>query len=292
MCFFRSVPMTLGQEFNAFAVGFRTEVKYLKNAQKALLVVNLGATAIGTGVNTPRGDFPKIVAQKLSEVTGWNYSSAEDLIEATSDCGVYVHLSSAVKHTGMRLAKMCNDLRLLASGPRAGLKEINLPEMQAGSSIMPGKVNPVILEVANQVVFKVYGNDVTVLTASDAGQLQLNVMEPVVVQALFESLTLMQRACNTVEEKCIKGITANADICKKNVMNSIGIVTYLNPIIGHHNGDLVSKTCVNSGKGVKEVVLELGLLTEKQLDDIFSFDNLMNPKFAGKFYDTSSQNRS
>ena len=171
---------------------------------------------------------------------------------------------------------------MLSSGPRAGLNEINLPELQAGSSIMPAKVNPVIPEVVNQVCFKVIGNDMTVTMAAEAGQLQLNVMEPVIAQAMFESISLLTKAMETLTEKCVRGITANAEICRANVMNSIGIVTYLNPIIGHHNGDIVGRECARSGRGVREVVLEMGLLSAEELDDILSPANLLRPQYKGR----------
>ena len=175
-------------------------------------------------------------------------------------------------------------LRLLSSGPRAGLNEINLPELQAGSSIMPAKVNPVVPEVVNQVCFKVIGNDITVTMASEAGQLQLNVMEPVIGQAMFESIHILSNACYNLLEKCVNGITANKEVCEGYVYNSIGIVTYLNPFIGHHNGDIVGKICAETGKSVREVVLERGLLTEAELDDIFSAQNLMHPAYKAKRY--------
>ena len=188
----------------------------------------------------------------------------------------------ALKRTAVKISKVCNDLRLLSSGPRAGLNEINLPELQAGSSIMPAKVNPVVPEVVNQVCFKVMGNDITVTMAAEAGQLQLNVMEPVIGQAMFESISILTNACVNLRDKCIDGITVNKEICENYVFNSIGIVTYLNPFIGHHNGDKVGKICAKTGKGVKEVVLELGLLTEEQLNDILSVENLMNPTYKAK----------
>lgn len=190
----------------------------------------------------------------------------------------------ALKRLAVKLSKICNDLRLLSSGPRAGFNEINLPEMQAGSSIMPAKVNPVIPEVVNQVCFKVIGNDTTVTFAAEAGQLQLNVMEPVIGQALFESIEILGNACVNLGEKCINGITVNKEICEAFVYNSIGIVTYLNPFIGHHEGDIVGKICAETGKSVREVVLERGLLTEEQLDDIFSAENLMHPQYKAKRY--------
>ncbi|MGL4859335.1 MAG: aspartate ammonia-lyase [Enterobacteriaceae bacterium] len=278
-----AVPMTLGQEFHAFSVLLKEELRNIRHTTEFMLEVNLGATAIGTGLNTPPG-YQQLAVQKLAQVTGLPCVPAEDLIEATSDCGAYVMVHGALKRNAVKLSKICNDLRLLSSGPRAGLNEINLPEMQAGSSIMPAKVNPVIPEVVNQVCFKVIGNDTCVTMASEAGQLQLNVMEPVIGQAMFESIHLLTNACYNLLDKCVTGITANKEICHNYVFNSIGIVTYLNPFIGHHNGDIVGKICAETGKSVREVVLERGLLTEEQLDDIFSVENLMNPVYKGKRY--------
>ncbi|MEK2690267.1 aspartate ammonia-lyase [Bdellovibrio sp. GT3] len=276
-----AVPMSLGQEFNAFATLLKEDSRLLKTVQKLILEVNLGATAIGTGVNAPEG-YSALAVKKLAEVTGYPFVISEDLIEATSDCGAYVIISAALKRTAVKLSKICNDLRLLSSGPRAGLKEINLPELQAGSSIMPAKVNPVIPEVVNQVAFKVIGNDLTVTLAAEAGQLQLNVMEPVIASSLFESINLMTQACYTLKNKCVDGITANVDRCRDYVMNSIGIVTYLDPIIGHAEGDLIGKICAQTGKSVAEVALERGVVTQAQLDEIFSNENLLNPKYLGK----------
>lgn len=278
-----AVPMTLGQEFHGFAVNLREELRSLAFSSSFLLEVNLGATAIGTGVNTPEG-YAAVACRHLAEITDLPITPADDLIEATSDNGAYVHLHAAVKRVAAKLSKICNDLRLLASGPRAGLKEINLPELQAGSSIMPAKVNPVIPEVVNQVCFKVIGNDVTVTMAAEAGQLQLNVMEPGLAQSMFESISLMTNACDTLREKCVQGITANRETCLHFVMNSIGIVTYLNEVIGHHNGDLVGKRCAETGQGVREVVLDMGLLTPEQLDDLLSVDNLRRPTYKGTVY--------
>ena len=276
-----AVPMTVGQEFKAFAVLLEEEVRNLKRTAKLLLEVNLGATAIGTGLNTPQG-YPELAVKYLSEVTELPCTLSENLIEATSDCGAYVMVHGALKRTAVKLSKVCNDLRLLSSGPRAGLNEINLPELQAGSSIMPAKVNPVVPEVVNQVCFKVIGNDTTVTFAAEAGQLQLNVMEPVIGQSMFESISLLTNACVNLRDKCIDGIRVNREICQNYVFNSIGIVTYLNPFIGHHNGDIVGKICAQTGKGVREVVLEKGLLTEAELDDILSVENLMNPTYKAK----------
>ena len=283
-----AVPMTLGQEFTVYADLMREEIRQLERAGEQLLEVNLGATAIGTGLNAPDG-YSEVVVAHLAQVTGLPVVRALNLIEATSDTGAYVSMHAAVKRVAVKLSKVCNDLRLLASGPRAGLHEINLPELQAGSSIMPAKVNPVLPEVVNQVCYKVMGNDVTVSMAAEAGQLQLNVMEPVIAQALFESLTLLTNACQSLRLRCVDGITANPEVCLGYVMNSIGIVTFLNPVIGHHNGDLVGKECARSGRNVREVVLEMGLMTGPELDETFSPANLMQPLYRGKVYAAQSQ---
>ena len=273
-----AVPMSLGKEFEAFAVLLEEEVSRLHNNAALLLEVNLGATAIGTGLNTPP-DYQSTVVGRLREVTGLDIRGAHDLLEATSDTGAYVSMHAAIKRLAVKLSKICNDLRLLSSGPRAGLGEIRLPERQAGSSIMPAKVNPVIPEVVNQVCFKVIGNDVALTFAAEAGQLQLNVMEPVIAQAIFESINLLTRGMSTLRELCIVGIEANEEVCRRNVLDSIGIVTYLNPVIGHHNGDLVGRECARSGRSVREVVLEMGLLEESVLDEILSPENLLRPHF-------------
>lgn len=278
-----AVPMSLGDEFRAFSTLIKEDIKLLGEIKNLILEVNLGATAIGTGVNAPHGYSTKVV-KNLSDVTGFPFTPSEDLIEATSDCGAYVMISGMLKRTAVKLSKICNDLRLLSSGPRTGLKEINLPELQAGSSIMPAKVNPVIPEVVNQVCFKVIGNDLTITMASEAGQLQLNVMEPVIALSMFESITLLKNACYNLKEKCVDGITANPDRCREFVMNSIGIITYLDPILGHENCDLIGKICAKENKTVSEVVLEQKLLTKEELDKIFSTDNLMNPKYLGHTY--------
>ena len=271
-----AVPMTAGQEFQSFQVLLAEEETNLERTRQLLLEVNLGATAIGTGINTPQ-DYAPLAVQKLSEISGLPCKLTENLIEATSDCGAYVMVHGALKRTAVKLSKICNDLRLLSSGPRTGLKEINLPEMQAGSSIMPAKVNPVIPEVVNQVCFKVIGNDTTITFAAEAGQLQLNVMEPVIAQSMFESISLLGNAAITLADKCVRGITVNREICERYVFNSIGLVTYLNPYIGHENGDLVGKICAQTGKTVREVVLERQLLSEAELDRILAPQNLVNP---------------
>ncbi|CAM4047440.1 aspartate ammonia-lyase [Vibrio neonatus] len=279
-----AVPMTVGQEFRAWSVTLSEEIRNLQYTAKLLLEVNLGATAIGTGLNAAEG-YQELAVQALADVTGLECVPAEDLIEATSDCGAYVMMHGALKRLAVKLSKICNDLRLLSSGPRAGLNEINLPELQAGSSIMPAKVNPVVPEVVNQVCFKVLGNDNTISFAAEGGQLQLNVMEPVIAQSMFESLDILSNACVNLRDKCIDGITVNKEVCESHVFNSIGIVTYLNPYIGHHEGDIVGKICAETGKNVREVVLERGLLTEAELEDIFSVENLMTPQYRAKRFD-------
>ncbi|CAH0542793.1 aspartate ammonia-lyase [Vibrio marisflavi] len=278
-----AVPMTVGQEFHAWAVTLNEEIRALEYTSKLLLEVNLGATAIGTGLNAAQG-YQELAVKHLAAVTGLECVAAEDLIEATSDCGAYVMTHGAVKRLAVKLSKICNDLRLLSSGPRAGLNELNLPELQAGSSIMPAKVNPVVPEVVNQVCFKVLGNDNTISFAAEGGQLQLNVMEPVIAQSMFESLDILTNACVNLREKCIDGITVNKEVCESYVHNSIGIVTYLNPYIGHHQGDIVGKICAETGKSVREVVLERGLLTSEELDEILSISNFMHPKYNAKRY--------
>ena len=276
-----AVPMSVGQEFKAFAHNIAEERLQLERAQAQLREVNMGGTAIGTGVNTPPG-YQEAVTRALSEVSELEILPARDLIEATSDCGAYVSAHAAVKRVAMKLSKISNDLRLLSSGPRAGYNEINLPPRQAGSSIMPAKVNPVIPEVVNQICFKVFGNDVTVTMAAEAGQLQLNVMEPVIAQCVFESVRFLARACNTLRTLCVVGITVNEDVTTNYVNNSIGIITYLNPLIGHHNGDLIGKEAAATGKSVRELVLEKGLLDEETVDKVLSPENLLNPTYQGE----------
>lgn len=278
-----AVPMSLGKEFEAFSVLLGEEIPRLRNNSALLLEVNLGATAIGTGLNTPDG-YQDTVVHCLREVTGLPIRGADNLLEATSDTGAYVSMHASIKRLAVKLSKICNDLRLLSSGPRAGLGEIRLPERAAGSSIMPAKVNPVIPEVVNQVCFKVMGNDVALTFAAEAGQLQLNVMEPVIGQTLFESINLLANAIRTLRELCVIGIEANEDVCRHNVLNSIGIVTYLNEVIGHANGDTVGRECARSGRNVREVVLEMGLLDEAALDELLSVENLLRPKYRDMNY--------
>ena len=271
-----AVPMTLGQEFEANAVTLEEEVARLTQMADLFHEVNMGATAIGTGINAVPG-YAKLCTQKLADLTAEKFVLASNLIEATPDTGSYVMYSSALKRMSVKLSKICNDLRLLSSGPRAGFNEINLPKMQPGSSIMPGKVNPVIPEVVNQVCFKVIGNDLTVPFASEAGHLQLNVMEPATVQSILESIGYLSNAMDTLREKCIDGITANVDVCHEMVKNSIGIVTALNPYIGYKNSSKVAKEALTTGRSVYELVLEHELLTKGKLDQILDPKNMTAP---------------
>ena len=264
-----AVPMTLGQEFTAFANTLREDVDRLAEAQSLIREINLGATAIGTGINAPPG-YAAIATAKLAEITGVPVVTAFDLVEATSDTGAFVQMSGVLKRTSTKLSKICNDLRLLSSGPRAGFGEINLPPMQPGSSIMPGKVNPVIPEVVNQVCFEVIGGDVTVTMAAEAGQLQLNAFEPVIAYRLLHNINMMRNACLVLRERCVTGITANADRMRMFVEHSIGIVTALVPVIGYETATEIARTALETGRGVFDLVLERGVLTRAQLDDILN----------------------
>ncbi len=274
-----AVPMTLGQEFSTYAVMLEEDEQRLKEAALLIHEINLGATAIGTGINA-HPDYAPLVCRKLADITGIALITAGNLVEATQDAGAFVQLSGVLKRVAVKLSKTCNDLRLLSSGPRAGLNEINLPAMQAGSSIMPGKVNPVIPEVVNQIAFEVIGNDVTVSFAAEAGQLQLNAFEPVIAHSLFKSLTHLKNGCDTLRERCVKGITANRGSLRKTVENSIGIVTALNPYIGYENATRIAQEALATGKSVYALVLEQGLLTREQLDEILRPEALTRPNYA------------
>ncbi|RKE03934.1 aspartate ammonia-lyase [Marinifilum flexuosum] len=272
-----AVPMTLGQEFEAWAVNLEEEIQRLNENAKLFLEVNMGATAIGTGINSEPGYSDKCVAH-LNEITNLPIVLAGNLIEATPDTGSYVMYSSAVKRLAVKLSKICNDLRLLSSGPRCGLNEINLPKMQPGSSIMPGKVNPVIPEVVNQIAYKVIGNDLTVTFAAEAGQLELNVMEPVLVRAIFESMEMLENGMATLKERCIEGITANVEHCKEMVLNSIGIVTAVNPTLGYEASSRIAKRALAENRSVYDLILEEGLLTKEKLDEILSPERMIKPQ--------------
>lgn len=262
-----AVPMTLGQEFATYDITMGEDEARIHEIIELLGEINLGGTAIGTQLNTPDG-YAAAVCKNLSQITGHTFVLAENLIEATQDTGVFVSASGALKRVAVKLSKIANDLRLLSSGPRAGLGEINLPARQAGSSIMPGKVNPVIPEVINQIAFTVIGNDITVTMASEAGQLELNAFEPIIARSLMMSITYLRRGCATLRELCVVGITANVEYLRKTVENSIGLVTAISPRIGYENATEVAKQAQASGKSVREVVLEMKLLTSDEFDAI------------------------
>lgn len=272
-----AVPMTSGQEFTAFANTLEEEIGNLNRNVELMLEINMGATAIGTGLNAVPG-YAELCTKKLAELTGENFTLGKDLVEATPDTGDYVSYSGALKRLAVKLSKICNDLRLMASGPRCGLHEINLPPMAPGSSIMPGKVNPVIPEVTNQTCFKVIGNDTTVMIAAEAGQLQLNVMEPVITQCIIESQIWLGRAMDTLRERCVDGITVNAEHNAETVRNSIGIVTALNPYIGYKNSTKIAKEALETGASVYDLVLRDKILTKEKLDAILDPKHMLDPE--------------
>ncbi|MCU0302979.1 MAG: aspartate ammonia-lyase [Thermoanaerobaculales bacterium] len=272
-----AVPMTLGQEFDAFAVTTAEDIARLSETARLFLEVNLGGTAIGTGINAdPR--YPELAVAELAAITGLDLVLAPNLVEATPDTGAFVMFSGVLKRVAVKLSKLCNDLRLLSSGPRCGLNEINLPAVQPGSSIMPGKVNPVIPEVVNQVAFQVIGNDLTITLAAEAGQLQLNVMEPIISFATFESLDMLTAAVRTLTERCIRGITANPERCRDMVEGSIGLVTAVVPALGYEIASEVAKQALATGRPVREIILERGLLSVDELDRILSPEAMTKPR--------------
>lgn len=271
-----AVPMTLGQSFGAYSDAMKSELKRLNTVSRELLTINMGATAIGTGITAAPG-YAALCTRYIKEISGWDVNLAENLIAATHDTSALVAYSSAMKMIALRLSKICNDLRLLSSGPRAGLGEIQLPAKQPGSSIMPGKVNPVIPEVVNQICFKIIGNDLTVSLASEAAQLELNVMEPVLVQCIVESCTWLKNGCNILRSKCIDGIIANKEHCRHVVEHSIGIVTALKPFIGYSNSTEIAKEALESGRSVYELVLEKELLNREQLEKILDPKQMIAP---------------
>jgi aspartate ammonia-lyase len=259
-----AVPMTLGQEFEAFAETLAGEVRALEAIQNVLCETNMGATAIGTGLNAPAG-YAQKCTEHLAKVSGLPVYLASDLIEATQDTQSFVLYSSCMKSLAIKLSKVCNDLRLLSSGPRCGLREINLPPKQPGSSIMPGKVNPVIPEVVNMVCFRVIGSDMTVTMSAEGGQLQLNVFEPVIAACIFEAQTMFINAARTLRVHCVEGITANADVLRHYVDFSIGTVTALNPVIGYDRATELAAEAAKTGKGILELIREKKILTEDQI---------------------------
>ena len=271
-----AVPMTLGQTFGAYANILRDEIRNIEFAAEELLTVNMGATAIGTGICSEPGYSEKCIAA-LRQITGWDVKLAGDLVAATSDTTSMVGYSQALRRISVKMNKICNDLRLLASGPRCGLHEFDLPARQPGSSIMPGKVNPVIPEVMNQISYKVIGNDMCVAMSAEAAQMELNAMEPVMAQCCFESAEIMMNGFDTLRINCIDGIKANEDVCQGYVRNSIGIVTALNPIIGYKNSTKIAKKALETGGSVYDLVIEEGILTKEELDTILSPENMIRP---------------
>lgn len=272
-----AVPMTLGQEFSTYAVMIHEDEARLREARALIQEINLGATAIGTGINAPAG-YAELACGYLAEISGIPVVKAHNLIEATQDTGAFVQLSGVLKRVATKLSKTCNDLRLLSSGPQAGFGDIKLPPRQAGSSIMPGKVNPVIPEVVNQVAFEVIGNDITITMASEAGQLQLNAFEPIMGWSLFKSIEHLSQACRTLQVNCVAGIEANRELLAKRVRESITLVTALNPIIGYEKAALIAKTAMASGQAVDEVAEQLGILTRAMIEELLVPEKLTQPQ--------------
>jgi aspartate ammonia-lyase len=269
-----AVPMRLGDEFRAFGVTIGEDIDRLTEVGNLLREINLGGTAIGTGINTPAG-YGESVIRHLAAVSGERVVAAGDLIEATSDMGAFVMFSGVLKRIAVKLSKICNDLRLLNSGPRAGFGEIKLPAVQAGSSIMPGKVNPVMPEVMNQIAYQVIGNDLTVTLGAEAGQLQLNAMEPVIVFNILQSMRMLTRGMKVLREKCVDGIEADAERCKALLEHSLVAVTAINPFVGYVKASEVAKEALKSGHSVRAVVLAKGLMSDAQLDEAFATENLL-----------------
>src|SRR5437764_400991 len=274
-----AVPMTLGQEFSTYAVMLGEDEQRLAEAADLIREINLGATAIGTGINA-HPDYAPLVTTRLSEVSGVPFMSAPNLVEATQDAGAFVQLSGVLKRIAVKLSKTCNDLRLLSSGPRAGIGEIALPAVQAGSSIMPGKVNPVIPEVVNQVAFEVIGNDITVTMAAEAGQLQLNAFEPIIAHSLFKSLYHLAAGCRTLSDRCVRGIVANRERARRFVDESTALVTALTPILGYARSTEIAREALATGKKVLELVLERKLLTREQPEQVLEPERLTSAHYS------------
>lgn len=272
-----AVPMTLGQEFGAYATTIGEDILRVEESRKLLLEVNLGATAIGTSINAPKG-YAEVASKALAEVSGIPVVLSTNLIEATWDTGAYVQTSGVLKRIAVKLSKICNDLRLLSSGPRTGINEINLPRLQPGSSIMPGKVNPVIPEVVSQVAFDIIGKDVTITMAAEAGQLELNVMEPIIAFSLSNGIHRLRQAMRTLQDRCVSGITANKERCRSMVENSIGIITALNPYLGYETSASIAKEALETGGSVIDIVLARNLLSREKLDDILAPEHMINRK--------------
>ncbi len=272
-----AVPMTLGQEFQAYATTLGEDVERVRGLSDLLKEINLGGTAIGTGINADP-DYAKFAVNNLSVLSGFNFKQACDLVEASSDMGAFVLFSSMLKRLAIKLSKISNDLRLLSMGPRCGLNEINLPPQQPGSSIMPGKINPVIPEAMNQVAYQVIGNDLTVTMAAEAGQLQLNAMEPLIIYNILSSIRQLTHAMRMLSERCIKGITANEDRCRELVGNSIGIITAITPTIGYENATRIAGLALDTGRSVLDLVREENLLDEATLVELMTPENMVRPK--------------
>lgn len=275
-----AVPIRLGQEFGAWASAISRDIERINNAAQGLHFISMGATAVGTGLNADV-DYIQYVTEILAENTGLSLSRTKNMVDSTQNTDVYVALSATLRICAVNMSKMANDLRLLASGPRCGLNEINLPAMQPGSSIMPGKVNPVMAEVVNQVAFQVMGNDLTVTLASEAGQLELNVMEPVLTYNLLQSLDILRNVVNVFTERCVQGITANVQRCRQMVEQSVGIITAINPHVGYETSTLIAKEAITTGRPIREIVLERGILTEEELDIILNPQEMTKPGIAG-----------
>ncbi len=274
-----AVPMTLGQEFSTYAVMLQEDESRVAEAADLAREINLGATAIGTGINA-HPEYAARVTRRLSELAGVEFIVSPNLIEATQDAGAFVQLSGVLKRVAVKLSKTCNDLRLLSSGPRAGLGEIILPAVQAGSSIMPGKVNPVIPEMVNQVAFEVIGNDITVTMAAEAGQLQLNAFEPIIAHSLFKSLQHLSAACRALGERCVAGITADRERARHWVDVSTALVTALNPYIGYARASEIAREALATGRRVYDLVLEKKLMSKEDLDAILRPEVLTQPHFS------------
>lgn len=274
-----AVPTTLGNSFNAFASYIKSDIAAVKNARELMTYLNMGATAIGTGINC-HPDYKFVVEKKLSEITGTEFKAAPDFIAATQDTADFVQVSGALKTAAVRLSKIANDLRLMNSGPRCGLGEIDLPKMQPGSSIMPGKVNPVIAEVVGEACYEVIGNDVTIMLCSERGEFELNAFEPGIAYALFNSLVILENAYITLANKAIKDIKAKPEACLKAVLNSVGIVTAFNPVIGYENSASIAKEALNTGKSVGEIAIERGLLTKEEVDKLLDPKSMLNPHMS------------
>ncbi|AQW81529.1 aspartate ammonia-lyase [Campylobacter pinnipediorum] len=274
-----AVPTTLGNTFNAFATYIKSDIEKITAARESMRYLNMGATAIGTGINC-HPDYKNVIEKKLSEIVGVEFKKANDFIAATQDTADFVHVSGALKTAAVRLSKIANDLRLMNSGPRCGLGEINLPQMQPGSSIMPGKVNPVICEVVGEACYEVIGNDTTIMLCSERGEFELNAFEPGIAYALFNSLIILENAMKTMATKAIKHLTANPEACLKSVLGSVGIVTAFNPHIGYEKSASIAKEALQTGKPVGEICLERGYLTKEEIDKILEPKNMLNPSMT------------